>query len=556
MVEFESTGVLDHGALHEGMMLRLAELHSYMTAEVEKLGVHLKELHGENEKLKAVGLRSVGCPTKALISESGKLAQLQPDAPLVTPREVATLQDYISGDTSEKSLESALQKTQVSVVWSLRALRRAWRLAGFNEPMYKDEGWYISSSFFAKVARSAWFESLTLFVIVLNAAWIGIELDVTRDDERWIFLLVDNLFCLFFSFELVIRFRAFRKTSFAISDAWFLYDLLLLMIMILETWIIPVFLLLAARRGFSKNGGALALRLLRLLRLTRMVRGMRMVPELRTIVRGMIAALRSVGIALTLLLGITYVFAIIFRQLANDTEIGDIHFSSIPMSCYSLLIQGMLPDQAMMMKQLSEEDWLLGLVFFLFIFVAPLTIMNLLIGIMCDVVRHVAESQKEHTELQAMTMKIEDMLRSNDPSFDGAISKSGFGKFMSSANTMKSLNDAGVDVLALIDDVEGMFDQLPGLRLSVEEFAEVVGQFQANHGATTRSIAGLRKIVRTQTEKIMQSMAEMTGMMKDLRDPTSSTRSPRSEQLYSLRQSTKKIAMTRTCGRGSHAELI
>merc|ERR1719393_558322 len=64
--------------------------------------------------------------------------------------------------------------------------------------------------------------------------------------------------------------------------------------------------------GGGGTGNLSILRLLRLLRLTRMARLMRSVPELLTLIKGIVAATRSVGSALTLLIIFTYVFAIIF----------------------------------------------------------------------------------------------------------------------------------------------------------------------------------------------------------------------------------------------------
>eukprot|EP00448_Togula_jolla_P033853 CAMPEP_0170620520 /NCGR_PEP_ID=MMETSP0224-20130122/28103_1 /TAXON_ID=285029 /ORGANISM="Togula jolla, Strain CCCM 725" /LENGTH=322 /DNA_ID=CAMNT_0010946701 /DNA_START=275 /DNA_END=1240 /DNA_ORIENTATION=- len=248
-----------------------------------------------------------------------------------------------------------------------------------------------------------------------------------------------------------------------------------------------------------------------------MARTLRAVPELMTILLGLMAGIRSVVITLSLLLMITYVFAIVFRQLTDETELGSIHFPSIPGSCYSLLIEGMMPDNAAMMGELGDDSWVLGTVFFFFIFLAALTIMNMLIGILCDVVQRVSESEKDRSELEDMTMKISEMLKVIDQNFDGYISKAEFGELMANAETMKALHRVGVDVLALIDDVDGIFEQLPGTRLPVTEFADVVSQFRANHAATTRSIAGLRKMLRNQTEKIMKQMDEIHEVVREFK---------------------------------------
>mmetsp|Transcript_42241 Transcript_42241/g.92045 ORF Transcript_42241/g.92045 Transcript_42241/m.92045 type:complete len:371 (-) Transcript_42241:19-1131(-) len=286
--------------------------------------------------------------------------------------------------------------------------------------------------------------------------------------------------------------------------------------MVIDTWIIQAYLLLTSGGSERAMGGATIFRLLRLLRLTRMARAVRALPELQTIVLGMVAGMRSVSIMLLFLVGITYVFAIIFRQVTKDTEIGAEHFPSVSTAFYNLWLEGLMPDNASLMGILSDETWLFGLFFFLFIFLASMTLMNMLIGIICDVVRSVTESQKEQNELVDMTSKISAMLFSMDADYDGFLSRAGFGKFMHHEGTMKFLHDVGVDVHAVLDEVEGMFLN-PNDKIGVEDFADVVGQFRKNSAATTRSIAGLRKFVRDQTDQIKESVREIRVIMRDLR---------------------------------------
>merc|ERR1719191_2733181 len=70
--------------------------------------------------------------------------------------------------------------------------------------------------------------------------------------------------------------------------------------------------------AFVASGGGLkqlsVLRLLRLLRITRMGKLMRFFPELQIIVKGMVAAVRSVGCTAILLILVLYVWAILFTS--------------------------------------------------------------------------------------------------------------------------------------------------------------------------------------------------------------------------------------------------
>merc|ERR1712003_287953 len=106
------------------------------------------------------------------------------------------------------------------------------------------------------------------------------------------------------------------------KDGWFVFDTFMVTMMIFETWI--MFVVVAAAGGGGQSlGNAGMLRILRLLRLSRMARMARLLrsmPELLILIKGMVAALRSVFFTLLLLVILMYVFAILFRQMTMDVD--------------------------------------------------------------------------------------------------------------------------------------------------------------------------------------------------------------------------------------------
>merc|ERR1719446_1940249 len=94
------------------------------------------------------------------------------------------------------------------------------------------------------------------------------------------------------------------------------------------------------RGGSSPLGNASVLRLFRLARLARMARMLRSMPELLILIKGMVAAMRSVGFVLLLLFIMMYVFSIAFVQFLRDTDAGKSLFPGIPIAIYTLLMSG------------------------------------------------------------------------------------------------------------------------------------------------------------------------------------------------------------------------
>merc|ERR1719265_2737752 len=145
--------------------------------------------------------------------------------------------------------------------------------------------------------------------------------------------------------------------------------------MIFETWIMMVLMLVAGGGSSSGMGNASMLRLLRLLRLSRMARMARLLrsmPELLVLIKGMIAAIRSVFFTLVLLFLILYVFAILFRQLTVDTVIGAEKFYNILSCMQTLVLDGILFDGPGDLMALIEDEslYVLVVVYYLFVLFA------------------------------------------------------------------------------------------------------------------------------------------------------------------------------------------
>merc|ERR1719262_2019509 len=92
--------------------------------------------------------------------------------------------------------------------------------------------------------------------------------------------------------------------------------------MVLETWLMTLVVLFFLGDTNGSGGNASLLRVARLLRLTRMARMARLLramPELLILIKGMVAALRSVFFTLGLLFVMLYIFGIAFVQICDDS---------------------------------------------------------------------------------------------------------------------------------------------------------------------------------------------------------------------------------------------
>lgn len=311
---------------------------------------------------------------------------------------------------------------------------------------------------------------------------------------------------------------AFQDKFNCLKDAWFVFDSALMVFTIAETW---VMLLITVLRGSSGGGGlgdASILRIAKLLRLSRMARITRLLramPELMTLIKGIVASIRSVFLTLCLLFIFLYVFGILFTQLMKEQsdEVFDL-FSSVPASMVTLLIDGVfLDNMGDLMRLLGKTHLAYGILFFLFILLASLTMMNMLIGVVCELVSAVAATEKEQRLLLEVKEKMHFIMSKTgaDENQDNHISKTEFLHLLDKPEAVSALSDVGVDVIGLVDYVDFIFasDNDEGgeeKQLTFQDFMTLMLQLRGSNNATVRDVVDLRKFVQTRLKKIEEKL--------------------------------------------------
>eukprot|EP00930_Biecheleria_cincta_P011695 TRINITY_DN11473_c0_g1_i1.p1 TRINITY_DN11473_c0_g1~~TRINITY_DN11473_c0_g1_i1.p1 ORF type:complete len:752 (+),score=177.62 TRINITY_DN11473_c0_g1_i1:36-2258(+) len=365
---------------------------------------------------------------------------------------------------------------------------------------------YHESGWMQAIAKSPRFETATMLVITVNAIWIGIDLNFNPEEllvnAHPIFIVMENLFCIYFLTEIIIRFGAYRSKCTPLGDKWFLFDFALVFAMVLETWI--MFVIMAATGSSSAIFDASALRVLRLFRLTRVARVAKIVralPEIMILIRGIGVAARSVFFTVCLLMLLVYVFAIGFTQLLKETSVGDRYYKTLSDGMFTLLFHACflngVPDVA---RAMFAEHFLIGLLFMVFLIIAPLTVMNMLIGVLVEVVGVVATAEQEALQVKMVTEQVMQILTSEDADHDDYISQAEFTEMLDREEAINAFTDVGVDVIALIRDPDIIFagDDC----ISFKEFMDEVLALRGSNPATVKDITQLKKQILREMQGI------------------------------------------------------
>eukprot|EP00931_Biecheleriopsis_adriatica_P087536 TRINITY_DN6199_c1_g1_i1.p1 TRINITY_DN6199_c1_g1~~TRINITY_DN6199_c1_g1_i1.p1 ORF type:complete len:693 (-),score=162.56 TRINITY_DN6199_c1_g1_i1:71-2149(-) len=379
---------------------------------------------------------------------------------------------------------------------------------------------YDVSMYYHEVGRARWiathprFEQLTLSIIAVNAIWLSIDTDLnvapTLVQALPIFQFVEHFFAVFFTFEWTVRFCSFQRKINCCRDGWMVFDTCLVFLMVAESWILSVCLLVAGPESASLGGGGVLklARLMRLSRMARMARLLRALPELLIMIKGMGAAMRSVMFTLILLGVFIYVFGIAFRQLTNDTDVGTTHFPGVIQAMHTLLLDGTLLDSlGTVLKALGKESFIYVVIFYMFVLLSAVTVMNMLIGILCEIVSAVAATERETIAVSYVRDTLFAILESggfvqeSDDLNTVKVTRNDFAQMLTVPMASKSLSGCGVDVFALIDNLDMVFAQasegLDGQKvLKFVELVDIILSLRGSNTATVKDCLDLRKHIR------------------------------------------------------------
>jgi len=364
---------------------------------------------------------------------------------------------------------------------------------------------------------------------IFNAFWMSIDADHNDADiiteAEPLFFVVENIFCAYFFGEILIRFLAFKYKRSCFKDNWFIFDGVLVSLMVLETWVI---IILDVLFGFSFDSflGNLSIlrifRLAKILRMARLVRLLRAFPEIILFLRGIQVAARSVAVVITLWLIIVYVYGMVFRLLtkssntADPHSIGEKYFETVPQAMITLLIDGIFPGVAPIAHQLSDEEnggnFIIWLVFISFVTIAVVTVANLLIGVMVSVVGIVAEAEKEGIATAGFNFDLRNAMRILRRDETKKLTKKDFSDLLQEPEIGQVVHGIGVDVVGLLNTVDLIFENKQATEISFEEFISICLDMRGNNQAKVRDIKvqlkSMRQLVQESKDQVIEQLDE------------------------------------------------
>ena len=220
--------------------------------------------------------------------------------------------------------------------------------------------------FFSKLKDNRIFQFSVVVIIILNAILIG----ATTYQLDPIFLntihLLDYAITVFFVIEILIRFIGEKEKKNFFKDGWNVFDTIIVAISL-----IPI----------PNNSSFLVLRLLRIFRVLRLIS---VIPELKKIIEALLTSVKRVFYVGVLLFIILYIYATI-GSILFSVDIPE-RWGDVGVAMITLFQVLTLSSWEQVMLPLQDVYWWAWIYFFSFIIICGITMLNLLIAILVDVV--------------------------------------------------------------------------------------------------------------------------------------------------------------------------
>lgn len=243
---------------------------------------------------------------------------------------------------------------------------------------------------FERIRANKWFEAFVISVIVISALLVGAKTYELPTGMSSITLFLDWFISAFFLTEITIRFLAEKQKRYFFKSFWNWFDTLIVVISLIPA---------------DDTELALIARLVRVFRVLRMIS---IIPELRILLVSLVKALPQLGYVMLLMFIIFYIYAAVGSTLFEN--INPVLWGDITISMLTLFRIMTFEDWTDVMYE-TQEVYSLSWIFYLtFIFFTAFAFLNMVIGIVVNVMER--ENEKARAEKEAALLE-EQIARGN-----------------------------------------------------------------------------------------------------------------------------------------------
>lgn len=411
-------------------------------SEIESVAQRIRDemaVQAQAGEVDVVALEQARDNVKAMPS-STKLNEVEGDVALteaeISASKVANNGEHeVDAEDCENSQSLSKEMTDNAVVNKLMAEhRQAKAMATSLDLLWQKGKWHYAQGLCRRIVESPIFEAVLSVVIFVNAITIGIEADMSiqNDEEEMTWsLIVEVLFLVIYILELIIRLVANKWRCF--RDPWFIFDFVLVTVSLLGQVIGAVASFPAVIQQVL---------ILRALRLLRVIRALRMIKQMRGVwrlVSGLLTSCNTMMSTLALLSLVLYIFAVLGIEMIakDDTLQADVVTSRIIQENFSSLFVIMMTlSQFVTMDSIAsiyipliKKKPELSSYFIALVIIVSIALMNLVTAVLVEGALDHARQEKEedvklsNSKFREMIPQLQSLFESLDTDKSGELQR-------------------------------------------------------------------------------------------------------------------------------------
>merc|ERR1740121_4584 len=183
------------------------------------------------------------------------------------------------------------------------------------------------------------------------------------------------------------------------------------------------------------------------------------------------------------------------------------------------------------MMEIAEADIFCAILLGMIVLIAAMTMMNMLIGVLCEVITTVAAVEREEIAVNFLRRELEQVLKENDNG-DCMVSMLEFETIMRDMRAINALKKIGVDTEFMIEYADFFFltdDEGVKPELTFEDFLELVLKLRGDNYSKVSDIVDLKRFMLYSSARTSMQLTRVEdrvrSMAQDVRKtlPTSGT---------------------------------
>jgi len=227
------------------------------------------------------------------------------------------------------------------------------------------------------------------------------------------------------------------------------------------------------------------------------------------ITKGLMVVTRTVFFICLLLTLLVYVFAILFVQFTRGTSINsEGRYDHVASAMLSLVLSGLIPDMAPMTYALAKENAFYAFLFLLFILFGFITILNMLVGVLVQVVGAVATIESETAQLtQVKRLILDNGLGWTE---DETLTTQDIAMVFAEDRIVVGFRELGIDTDDLFEHSKFVFRDKEQIQL--RDFWQLVTQHRGNSSVKVKDLVSMRQFLHSEISTLANRIENLTPL--------------------------------------------